>query len=92
MGHGRSIPYYKREQIAREYHLSPTPMNDIRAKYNLGKEAMWKITMEFPPSHFMGIRDRPNRQFLMITSKLKELVNKGNDKAVEEVAMLLSKY
>ena len=92
MRRGVSIPYYKREEIAKEYHLGPKPMGKIRKENNIGKLMMWEITREFPPSHFMGIKDRPNRQFLMITQKLRELVEQKNEKAIQDVAKVLSKY
>ena len=73
MPRGESIPYYKREKIAREYHLGPKPMAEIRKSHNLGKLIMWEITREFPPAHFMEIKDRPNRQYIMLINKKQRL-------------------
>lgn len=85
------IPYYKREQIAREFHLTGKSDSQIGKEFGIHKTTVVNISSEFSSNYFMELKGRPFRVLSIITRKLQDVTNKGDLETLNKVAEILSK-
>lgn len=87
----KPIPYYKREQIAREFHFTAKSQGEIAKKYRIHRNTPVIIGKEFPPEYFKDEPNRIHRSLWILNRKLQEVANNGDLETLNKVATILSR-
>lgn len=83
-----AIPYYIKEQIARDFHTTAMTNEEIGEKYGATPKYVEKIAGAFPHTDIPG---RADRVLLIITKKLMEIKDQNDMETLAKVAEVLSR-